>query len=89
MTHYNSEQLNLFTQPIAVSVEIGCTVERAAELVQCSKSSIYDRLRKDKPYLREVLTGKWQVYSTGKKDGSILVNVAFVFAPKDKHWRLA
>ncbi len=89
MTNYNREQLNLFTQPIAVSVEIGCTVQRAAELVQCSKSSIYDRLRKDKPYLREVLTGTWQIYSTGKKDGSILVNVAFVFAPKDKYWRLA
>lgn len=89
MTHYNSEQLNLFTQPIAVSVEIGCTVKRAAELVQGSTSSIYDGLKKNKPYLREAATGTWQVYSTGKKDGSILVNVAFVFAPKDKHWRLA
>lgn len=89
MTNYNSEQLNLFTQPIAVSVEIGCTVERAAELVKCSKSSIYFPLRQNKPYLRQVPTGTWQVYSTGKKDGSILVNVAFVFSPKDKHWRLA
>jgi hypothetical protein len=89
MTNYNREQLNLFTQPIAVSVEIGCTVQRAAELVQCSKSSIYDRLRQNKPYLREVPTGTWQIYSTGKKDGSILVNVALVFAPKDKYWRLA
>jgi hypothetical protein len=87
-TNYNSEQLNLFTQPIAVLVEIGC-IERAAELVQCSKSSIYDRLRQNKPYLREVLTGTWQIYSTGKKDGSILVNVALVFDPKDKYWRLA
>jgi hypothetical protein len=89
MTHYNSEQLNLFTQPIAVSVEIGCTVERAAELVKCSKSSIYFPLRQNKPYLREVPTGTWQIYSTGKKDGSILVTVAFVFSPKDKYWRLA
>lgn len=89
MTNYNSEQLNLFTQPIAVSVELGCTVERAAELVKCSKSSIYFPLRQNKPYLREVPTGTWQVYSTGKKDGSILVNVAFVFSPKDKYWRLA
>ena len=89
MTNYNSEQLNLFTQPIAVSVEMGCTVERAAELVQRSKSSIYDRLKKNKPYLRQVPTGTWQIYSTGKKDGSILVNVAFIYSPKDKNWRLA
>lgn len=89
MTNYNSEQLNLFTQPIAVSVEMGCTVERAAELVHRSTSLIYDRLKKNKPYLREVPTGTWQVYSTGKKDRSILVNVAFIYSPKDKNWRLA
>ncbi|MEG5062377.1 hypothetical protein QUB33_01995 [Microcoleus sp. B3-A4] len=89
MTNYNSEQLNLFTQPIAVSVEMGCTVERASELVQRSRSSIYDGLKKNKPYLRQVPTGTWQVYSTGKKDGSILVNVAFIYSPKDKNWRLA
>ncbi|MEG4803455.1 hypothetical protein QUB63_22095 [Microcoleus sp. ARI1-B5] len=88
MTNYNSEQLNLFTQPIAVLVEIGCTVERAAELVQRSKSSIYDQLRKNKPYLRKVATGTWQISPTGKKDGSILVNVAFIFSPKDEYWRL-
>ena len=89
MTNYNSEQLNLFTQPIAVSVEIGCTVERAAELVDRSPNSIYARLRKNKPYLRQVPTGTWQIYSTGQKDGSILVNVAFIYSPKDKNWRLA
>jgi hypothetical protein len=89
MTNYNSEQLNLFTQPIAVSVEIGCTVERAAEYTKCLESLIYDQLRKGKPYLREVPTGTWQVYLTDSKDGSILVNVAFVFSPKDKYWRLA
>ena len=89
MTNYNSEQLNLFTQPIAVLVEMGCTVERASELVKCSESSIYFPLRQNKPYLREVPTGKWQVYSTGKKDRSILVNVAFIYSPKDKYWRLA
>ena len=89
MTNYNSEQLNLFTQPIAVSVEMGCTIERAAELVKCSKSSIYDKLRKNQPYLRKAATGTWEIYSTGKKDGSMLVNVAFVFSPKDEYWRLA
>ena len=89
MTNYNSEQLNLFTQPIAVPVEMGCTVERAAELVKCSKSSIYFPLSQNKPYLREVPTGTWQVYSTGKKDRSILVNVAFIYSPKDEYWRLA
>ena len=90
MPNYNnSEQLNLFTQPIAVSVEMGCTVERAAELVKCSKSSIYFPLSQNKPYLREVPTGTWQVYSTGKKDRSILVNVAFIYSPKNEYWRLA
>ena len=89
MTNYNSEQLNLFTQPIAVSVEMGCTVERAAELVQGSKSSIYEQLRKNKPYLRKVETGTWQISPTDKKDGSILVNVAFIFSPKNEYWRLA
>ncbi|MEG4491037.1 hypothetical protein [Microcoleus sp. D3_18_C4] len=89
MTNYNSEQLNLFTQPIAVLVEMGCNVERAAELVKCSPNSIYFPLRQNKPYLREVPTGTWQVYSTGKKDRSILVNVAFIYSPQDKYWRLA
>lgn len=89
MTNYNSEQLNLFTQPISVLVEMGCTVERAAEYTQCSTSLIDDRLRKDKPYLWEVPTGTWQIYSTGKKDGPTLVNVAFIYSPKDKYWRLA
>ena len=89
MSNYNSEQLNFFTQPIAVFVEIGCTVERAAELVHRSRSSIYDGLRKNKPYLRKVPTGTWQISPTGKKDGSILVNVAFVVSPKDHSCRLA
>ena len=89
ITNDNSEQLNLFTQPIAVSVEIGCTVERAAELVQDSKSSIDYQLSKNKLYLQEATTGTWQIYSTGKKDKSILVNVAFIFSPRDKYWQLA
>lgn len=89
MTNYNSEQLNVFTQPIAVSVEMGCTIERAAELVKCSKSSIYQQLRTNKPYLRKVETGTWQISPTGKKDGSILVNVALIYSPKDQYWRVA
>ena len=89
MSNYNNEQPNFFTQPIAVLVEMGCNVERAAELVKCSKSSIYFPLSQNKPYLREVPTGTWQVYSTGKKDRSILVNVAFIYSPKDAYWRLA
>jgi len=89
MTNYNSEQLNLFTQPIAVLVEIGCTVERAAELVQRSESLINQQLRTNKPYLRKVETGTWQISPTGKKDGSILVNVALIYSPKDKYWRVA
>jgi len=89
MNNYNSEQLNLFTQPIAVSVEMGCTIERAAELVQRSPNSIKQHLRKNKPYLRKVETGTWQISLTGKKDGSILVNVALIYSPKDKYWRVA
>ena len=89
MTNYNSEQLNLFTQPIAVLVEIGCTVERAAEYTKCLESLIYDWLRKGKPYLQEVPTGTWQVYLTDSKDKSILVNVAFIYSPQDKYWGLA
>ncbi|MEG3909008.1 MULTISPECIES: hypothetical protein [unclassified Microcoleus] len=89
MTNYNSEQLNLFTQPIAVTVELGCTVKRAAQIVDRSPNSIYYQLRKNKPYLRKGDTGTWQIDSTGKKDGSILVNVAIIYSPTDKNWRLA
>jgi hypothetical protein len=89
MSDYNSEQLNLFTQPIEVLLEQGCTVDRAAELVQSSKSSLYEQLRKNQPYLRKVATGTWKISPTDKKDGLILVNAAFIFSPKDPHWRLA
>ncbi|MCW6049800.1 hypothetical protein K4039_06820 [Lyngbya sp. CCAP 1446/10] len=83
MTNYNSEQLNLFTQPIAVPVEMSCTVERAAKLVERSTSSIY-QIEKGKPYLRKVPTGTWQVHSTGKNDRPIRVDVYFIYDPKKR-----
>lgn len=90
MTNHNNEQLNLFNQPTEVFIEVGCTVERAAELVGRSKACIYRHLSQDsKPYRREVDTGAWVVYLNSKKNGSILVNVGFVFAPSEKYWRLA
>lgn len=89
MANNNKDQLILFNQPIEVLVEVACTVERAAELVKRSKGCLYRQLNQNKRYLRDVTTGKWIVYPTGKKDSSILVNVAFEFAPTDNFWRLA
>ena len=89
MANHNASngQLNLFNQPIEVLVEVACTVERAAMLVGRSKGCIYSKLRQHQAFQRDVATGTWKVYSTGKKDGSILVNVAF--APTDNSWRAA
>lgn len=87
MTYSNNEQLNLFNQPIEVLVEVACTIERAATLVGRSKGCIYSKLRQNQNFHRDVATGTWKVYSTGKKDGSILVNVAF--APTAHSWKVA
>jgi hypothetical protein len=87
MSNNNNEQLSLFNQPIEVLVEVACTVERAAMLVGRSKGCIYSQLRQNQSFRRNVATGTWKVYSTGKRDGSILVDVAF--APADKSWKVA
>lgn len=90
MTNNNNEQLNLFNQPTEVFVEVNCTVERASQLIGRSKGCIYKHLsQNNQPYRREVATGEWIVYPKGRKDGSILASVAFVFSPKDEFWRLA
>jgi len=89
MANHNasSDQLNLFNQPVEVLVEVACTVERAAMLVGRSKRCIYSKLRQNQKFQRDVATGTWKVYSTGKKDGSILVDVAF--APTNNSWMTA
>ena len=86
---YNSNQLILFNQAVEVLVEADCSVKRAAELVECSETTIYQKIRQNQSYRREVPTGTWRVYKPEKKDGLILVNVGFVFSPLDKHWQLA
>jgi hypothetical protein len=85
----NTNQLILFNQLVEVLVEAGCSVKRAAELVKCSETTIYEKISENQSYRREVPTGTWRVYQPEKKDGLILVNVGFVFSPLDKHWRLA
>jgi hypothetical protein len=89
MANHNasSDQLNLFNQPIEILVEVACTVERAAMLVGRSKGCIYSKLRQNQNFQRDVATGTWKVYSTSKKDGSILVDVAF--APTNNSWMTA
>jgi hypothetical protein len=86
MSNSNKEQLNLFNQPIEVLVEAACTVERASTLVGRSKGCVYSKLRQNQQFRRDVATGTWNVYPTGKKDGSILVNVAF--APTGNSWKV-
>ncbi len=83
MTNYNSEEFNLFNQPIAVPVEMGCTVERAAKLVDRSTRPIY-QIQNGKSYFRKVPTGTWQVHLTGKNDRPIRVDVYFIYDPKKR-----
>lgn len=90
MTFYNKNgQLNLFNQPIEVMIEIGCTVKRAAELLKRSETCIYKQISQNQVYQREVSTGKWRVYSNSKTDGTIKVDVAFVYSPTEQHWGVA
>ncbi|MEB3281066.1 MAG: hypothetical protein VKK42_19290 [Lyngbya sp.] len=86
---HNTNQLILFNQPVEVLVEADCSVKRAAELVECSETTIYQKIRQNQSYQRKVPTGTWRVYQPEKKDGLILVNVGFVYSPLEKHWRLA
>lgn len=82
----SKDQFNLFNQPFEALVEVACTVERAATLVGRSKASIYRQLRQNQPFRRDIATGRWSVYPTGRNNGSIIVTVAF--APTDKSWRV-
>lgn len=79
-------QLNLFNQRFEVLLEVACSVERAAKLVERSKASIYRKIRQNQPFRCDISTGKWSVYPTERNNGSILVTVTF--APTDKSWRL-
>lgn len=86
MSKNNKDQLSIFNQPIEIVVEDACIVERAAMLVGLSKECIYNKLRQNQPIVRDVCTGTWKVYSTGKKAPTILVKVAF--APTNHSWQV-
>lgn len=83
------EQLNLFNQPIEVLVEAGCTVKRAAKLIERTDNCIYRQLHQNKLYQRRVSTGTWRVYLVEKTDAQMRVKVTFVFSPQEKNWQIA
>lgn len=89
MANHSKDQLNLFTQPIEVVIDMTCRIKRAAELVGCSEGCLYRRLRQNQHYQRDVPTGQWRVYSLGTKDSTILVKVAFIFSPNEQFWQAA
>lgn len=84
----SQEQLNLFNQPIEVIVEAGCTVKRAAKLVERTETCIYRQLNQNKLYQRQVSTGTWRVYLAKKTDAQMQVKVTFVFSPLEKNWQV-
>lgn len=84
-----SKQLNLFQQPVEIVIEQSCTVERAAALIERSKSAVYNALRQKQTYRCQVTTGEWRVSYQAKENKSILVKVTFVYSPTQKVWQLA